>query len=95
MNIQATVKVINPLREGISRSTGNPWKAMDIIIEWPDGEHYQLQQVTLYSENAAQFVNSGIRVGDVIEGDLQLTTENYHGRVFNRAILRRVTRIIG
>ena len=94
MNIQSTVKVINPLREGISRSTGNPWKAMDIIIEWPDGEHYQLQSVTLYGEDARQFANSGIRVGDVIEGDLQLTTENFNGRVYNRAILRRVTKII-
>ena len=95
MNIQSTVKVINPLREGVSRSTGNPWKAMDIIIEWPDGEHYQLQSVTLHGEDAKQFAGSGIRVGDSIEGDLQLTTENYNGRVYNRATLRRVSRIIG
>ena len=93
MNIQSTVKVINPLREGISRSTGNPWKAMDIIIEWPDGEHYQLQSVTLYGEDARQFAGSGIRVGDSIEGDLQLTPENYNGRVYNRATLRRVSRM--
>lgn len=88
MNIQATVKMIGTLREGVSKTTGNPYKALDVLVEWADGEFYQRQMATLSGEHATQFIAQGIRTGDVIEGDLQLTTDSWGSRVYNKAVLR-------
>jgi len=91
MKIEATVKTIGTVREGISKTTGNAYKALDILIEWPDGEHYHRQQATLTGEHATQFLAQGIRTGDAIEADIQLTTDSWNNRVFNKALLRKVS----
>ena len=33
MKISATIKMIGALREGVSKTTGNPYKAMDVLVE--------------------------------------------------------------
>jgi|GEM_PF-6193414 len=92
MQITATVKMIGTLREGVSKTTGNPYKALDVLVEWPDGEHYQRQMATLSGEHASQFAARGIRTGDVVAADLQLTTDSWGNRVYNKAILRNVVK---
>jgi len=93
MQIQATIKMTGTLREGVSKTSGNPYKALDVLLEWPDGEHYQRQQATLSGEHATQFIAQGIRTGETVTGDLQLTTDSWGGRVFNKAILRNAVRM--
>ena len=93
MRLQAVIKTIGALREGVSKTTGNPYKAMDILLEWPDGEHYQRQMATLSGVHASEFVALGFQTGDLIEADLQLTTDSWGGRVYNKAILREVKRV--
>lgn len=54
MNIkQALIKVINPVRSGVSISTGREWRSQDLVISWPrqlqDGStREQLLSVTLH-----------------------------------------------
>lgn len=94
MQIQATVKNIGALREGVSPKTGNAWKALEILIEWPDGEHYQRQTANLFGEHVDAFQAAGIRLGDTIQCDVQLTTDmSKSGFVHNSAILRNVRRV--
>ncbi len=90
MQIQATVKMIGTLREGVSKTTGNPYKALDVLVEWADGEYYQRQMAMVTGEHASQFVALGIRVGDVVGADIQLTTDSWGNRVYNKAILRNL-----
>lgn len=92
MQIQATVKTIGALREGVSKTTGNPYKAMDVLVEWADGEYYQRQTAMVTGEHATAFLALGIRTGDVIDADIQLTTDSWGGRVYNKAILRHITK---
>lgn len=87
-----TVKTIGTLREGTSKTTGNPWKALEVLIEWPDGEYYQRQVGVLYGEQAAAFIAAGIHEGDNISADVQLTTEAHGSWVHNKTILRNPAR---
>lgn len=93
MQIQATVKTISPLREGTSRTTGNAWKALDVLIEWPDGDFLQRQTASVNGENVDAFRSAGINVGDTIDCDIQLTTDSWGSRIYNKAILRRITKL--
>lgn len=92
MKLQATIKTIGTLREGISNRTGNPYKTLDALIEWPDGEHHQRLTALVSGEHAEQFAAQAIRPGDTVEADLQLTTDSWNGRVYNRAILRNIVK---
>ena len=92
MKIQATIKMIGALREGVSKTTGNPYKAMDVLVEWADGDFYQRQMAMVSGEHASQFLAQGIRTGDVVDADIQLTTDSWGTRVYNKAILRHITK---
>ena len=92
MKISATIKMIGALREGVSKTTGNTYKAMDVLVEWADGDFYQRQMATVSGEHASQFLAQGIRTGDIVEGDIQLTTDSWGSRVYNKAILRDVVK---
>jgi len=93
MKIEAQVKVINEAREGISQSTGNPWKAQDIVIGWQeprsDGSlREQRLAVTLHGQSVDRFRNQKPIAGaTLVEGDLSFTTETYNGKVYNRVAL--------
>ena len=76
MKIQATIKTIGALREGVSKTTGNPYKAMDVLVEWADGEYYQRQMTMVSGEHATAFLALGLRTGDVIDADIQFTTDS-------------------
>ena len=92
MKISATIKMIGALREGVSKTTGNPYKAMDVLVEWADGDFYQRQMAMVSGEHASQFLALGIRTGDVVDADIQLTTDSWGNRVYNKAILRDVVK---
>ncbi|MCR5140342.1 MAG: hypothetical protein K6B45_09300 [Bacteroidaceae bacterium] len=92
MKLQATIKTISALREGVSFRTGNPYKTFDTLIEWPDGEHRQRQTALVAGEHAERFMAQAIRPGDSVVADLQLTTDSWNGKLFNRAILRNIVK---
>lgn len=93
MDIKATVKTISPVREGISKTTGNPWRAIDLLVEFPDGDYQQRQLASITGETVDAFLAAGIKVGDTIQADIQLTTDSWGNRLFNKAILRRITKL--
>ena len=93
MKISATIKMIGALREGVSKTTGNPYKAMDVLVEWADGDFYQRQMATVSGEHASQFLAQGIRTGDIVEGDIQLTTDSWGSHVYNKAVFRNANKI--
>ena len=93
MQIQATIKTISALREGVSKTTGNPWKALDVLVEWPDGDFLQRQTASVNGENVDAFRAAGINVGDSISADIQLTTDSWNGRIYNKAVLRHIAKL--
>ena len=36
MQITATIKVINEIKTGVSKSSGNPWKRQEIVLGWDE-----------------------------------------------------------
>ena len=94
MQITATIKVINEIKMGISRSSGNPWKRQDIVLGWaePYGEdgrtRQQLLLVSLSGKNVDKFEELECKTGDVITGELDFETRVVNDRVYNDIALR-------
>ncbi len=90
MQINATIKVINPAVEGTSKSTGKSWRRQDIIIGWNDPQQAdgtpgreQLLQVKLVDLTVDRFEELECKVGDHIMGELAFYTRSYEGRIYN------------
>ena len=89
MQITATIKVINEVKMGISRASGNPWKRQDIVLGWdePYGEdgrtRQQLLLVSLSGKNVDKFEELECKRGDVISGNLDFETRVVNDRVYN------------
>lgn len=89
MKIKATIKVINPVRTGVSQSSGNEWRAQDIVIGWTRTtesgyQREQLLQVTLHGESIDHLAALNPVAGQTeIEGTLDFQTRTFNGRVYN------------
>lgn len=89
MKLNVTIKVINPVVEGVSASTGNPWQRQDIVLAWnevytPDGRTREQHLVaTLNTAGIAKFAQLECKVGDEIVADLDFDTRCFNGRVVN------------
>ena len=87
--VQAIIKVINPVREGISKTSGKEWKSQDVVIGWvrPTATGYereQLMAVTLHGESIDRLKALNPVPGQtVVECDLDFQTRMYGGRVYN------------
>lgn len=89
MQITATIKVINEIKTGVSRSSGNPWKRQEIVLGWEepygnDGRtRQQLLLVAMVGKSVDKFEELECKVGDTITGELDFETRVANDRVFN------------
>lgn len=89
MQITATIKVINEVKTGVSKSSGNPWKRQEIVLGWdePYGEdgrtRQQLLLVSMVGKTVDKFEELECKVGDVITGDLDFETRVANNKVYN------------
>ena len=75
------LRVVNPKREGVSQSTGQPWTSQDVVVAWPEGlpdgtAAENLLSVTLRNEQQEMFEHCQYKVGDTLEMDFQFYTYN-------------------
>lgn len=90
MKFEATVKVINPLKEGMSQATGNPYKYQSIVLEAPDGEHTARWLASLGTRQVEVFQQLGIKPGMKVIVDLTFTTHINSSYVDNRIYVNEI-----
>jgi len=88
MKVQATIRVINEVRQGVSISTGREWKSQDVILAWyeklADGRDYEnIQLVTLHGDQVDRFGQLSPQIGQLMTVDLAFSTRQYNGKVYN------------
>lgn len=88
MKLKVTIRVVNPVRTGVSPSSGREWKSQDIVVAWTeqlaDGRDYEnIQQVSLRGEQVDRFAATGVQVGQMLDVDLAFSTRIYNGKVYN------------
>ena len=88
MQLSVTIRVINNVRTGVSKTTGREYKNQDVVVAWTergaDGyDRENLQQVTLHGENVDKFAALRPQPGMTIMADIAFGTRQYNGRVFN------------
>ena len=71
MEIIGIIKKIYPIQEGVSKSTGNPWKSMEFLLETED-RYPQSACFQLMNDNCTRF---DIKEGDKIK--VQFDTVSY------------------
>ena len=88
MQMNVTIRVINDVRTGISKTTGREYKNQDILVAWTergrDGfDHENLQLVTLHGENVDKFAALNPQPGNVIMAEIAFGTRSFNGKVYN------------
>lgn len=88
MLAKVEIKVINPIYQGVSKATGNPYTSQEIVVAWSDTmadgrEFTNYQTFTLLGEQQARFAQLNPQVGMVIDVDIRFDTRQRNGRVYN------------
>jgi len=86
MKFEATVKVVNSVQEGVSRSTGNPYKYQSVILEAQDGEHSARWLASMGTKQVESFAQQGIKVGDRVIVDLSFQTAVNNNNFVNNKV---------
>ena len=92
MKLKVTIRVINPVRTGVSQSTGRAWKSQDVVVAWTeklvDGRDYEnIQLVSMRGDQVDRFAAIGAQVGRVLDVDLAFSTRTYNGKVYNENVM--------
>lgn len=95
MKIEVELRVVNELQSGISRMTGKPWKARNIIIAWQE-HHYdgtegkiqeQLVSGRLFNEEVEKFDALKLVPGSWFKVDVIFSTKAFGNSVGNEVEL--------
>lgn len=90
MIIDCTVKVINEMKSGYSRSSGNPYKYQAIILEWADNGQFARAMASMGTEQVESFAQQGIKVGDRVRAEVCFATQLRNDYVENRVYVRNI-----
>ena len=94
MKFEATVKVVNEVKEGVSQASGNNYKYQSMILETADGEGVARVLVSLGTKQVDAMQSQDIQVGNRVVVDLTFTTyitrANY---VENRIYVNEIAKI--
>ena len=75
MKFEATVKLLNEVKKGVSKSTGNEYMFQQMILEAKDGEEGMARFLVSLGTKQVQDVKSqGIEVGTRVVVDLVFCT---------------------
>ena len=95
MKIQTLVKVINPALAGVSKSSGNPYKIQEVVLEWQEADangilHPQRVVATLFNQSVDNFAALNPVAGQtIVDADLQFSTRpSSTNRVYNDIVAR-------
>lgn len=84
MKLKVNVKVIGELRTGTSKSTGNPWKSQNLVLETLDQEGTQRFSVVAFGDSCDELLREGVRVGDCLLVSLWFNTSSARsGYIYN------------
>ena len=94
MKFEATVKILNEVKEGVSQASGNSYKYQSMILETADGEGVARVLVSLGTKQVDAMQSQDIQVGNRVVVDLTFTTyitrANY---VENRIYVNEIAKI--
>lgn len=80
MEITGTIIVALPEVSGISKSTGNPWKKREYVLENTDGQYPRKMCFTCFGDNADRI---NLTVGQRYTVSFDIDAHEYNGRWFN------------
>ena len=89
MEIIGIIKKIYPIQEGVSKSTGNPQKSMEFLLETED-RYPQSACFQLMNDNCTRF---DIKEGDKIKVQFDMKAREWENKAYNTLIAWKVDKI--
>lgn len=89
MQITGIIKKMYPLQEGVSKTTGNPWKSLEFLLETED-RYPQSACFLLMNENCTRF---DIQEGDKVMVQFDLKAREWENKAYNTLNAWKVDKI--
>ena len=90
MEITGKIIVIMPAREGVSQSSGNPWKSQEYVIETQEMHPKKCCFGVFGAEKIQQF---NIQLGEMLTVSIDINANEYQGKWFNQVRGWKVVRV--
>lgn len=75
MRTKATIKILEPTKSGISRSTGNPWQSKDCVMEVAEADGgNDIVACRVWNKSVIDQLDR-CEVGDVVDIDMRIYTK--------------------
>ena len=89
MIINGIVKMLSPVREGVSQRTGNPWKRLPFLFEFrEEGDQFpQRMNLETSDEAAIAYLREGMEVALEIKFDTHTWGQNTYNDINVRNIM--------
>ena len=90
MEITGKIIAVLPAKEGVSQSTGNPWKCQDYVIE--TSEMYP-KRCCFNVFGAEKIQEMNIQPGETLTVSLEINANEYQGKWYNQVRGWKVVRV--
>lgn len=90
MEITGKIIAVLPAKEGVSQSTGNPWKCQDYVIETSE-MHPKRCCFNVFGAEKIQEMN--IQPGETLTVSLEINANEYQGKWYNQVRGWKVVRV--
>ena len=90
MEITGKIIVVMPAKEGVSQSSGNPWKSQDYVIETQ--EMYP-KKCCFNVFGAEKIQQMNIQLGEILTVSLEINANEYQGKWYNQVRAWQVQRV--
>ena len=90
MEITGKIIVVMPAREGVSQSSGNPWKSQEYVIETQEMHPKKCCFGVFGAEKIQQF---NIQLGEMLTVSIDINANEYQGRWYNKINAWQVQRV--
>lgn len=90
MEITGTIKKIYPLQQGTSKSTGQPWKSMEFLLETED-RYPQSACLLLMNDNCTRF---NIKEGDKVKVQFDMKAREWENKGYNTLNAWKVDKVL-
>ena len=90
MEITGKIVVVMPAREGVSQSSGNPWKSQEYVIETQEMHPKKCCFNVFGAEKIQQF---NIQLGETLTVSIEINANEYQGRWYNKINAWQVQRV--
>ena len=92
MELEGKVIAVLQPREGTARSTGNPWKAQEYVIE-TEGQYPRKMCFEIFGEDRIKQNSQYLQMGNKVRVSFDIDAREWNGRYFNSIRAYRVDRI--